>query len=135
MSITNDIWTAEQFRDYGRTKVVPQPKSRLKYNNVKKEVDGKKFDSTKESKRYLELKSMVERGEISELHEQVKFTFAHNGVKICSYIADFTYNKDGKEVQEFLRSTQQRIKELKEQLQEIDNVMEVILDCPIIDVN
>ena len=104
MSITNDIWTAEQFRDYGRTKVVPQPKSRLKYNNVKKEVDGKKFDSTKESKRYLELKSMVERGEISELHEQVKFTFAHNGVKICSYRADFTYNKDGKEVVEDVKS-------------------------------
>lgn len=104
MSITNDIWTAEQFRDYGRTKVVPQPKSRLKYNNVKKEVDGKKFDSTKESNRYLELKSMVERGEISELHEQVKFTFAHNGVKICSYIADFTYNKDGKEVVEDVKS-------------------------------
>lgn len=104
MSITNDIWTAEQFRDYGRTKVVPQPKSRLKYNNVKKEVDGKKFDSTKESKRYLELKSMVERGEISELHEQVKFTFAHNGVKICSYIADFTYNKNGKEVVEDVKS-------------------------------
>ena len=104
MSITNDIWTAEQFRDYGKTKVVPQPKSRLKYNNVKKEVDGKKFDSTKESKRYLELKSMVERGEISELHEQVKFTFAHNGVKICSYIADFTYNKDGKEVVEDVKS-------------------------------
>lgn len=104
MSITNDIWTAEQFRDYGRTKVMPQPKSRLKYNNVKKEVDGKKFDSTKESKRYLELKSMVERGEISELHEQVKFTFAHNGVKICSYIADFTYNKDGKEVVEDVKS-------------------------------
>ena len=104
MSITNDIWTAEQFREYGRTKVMPQPKSRLKYNNVKKEVDGKKFDSTKESKRYLELKSMVERGEISELHEQVKFTFAHNGVKICSYIADFTYNKDGKEVVEDVKS-------------------------------
>ena len=104
MSITNDIWTAQQFRDYGKTKVVPQPKSRLKYNNVKKEVDGKKFDSTKESKRYLELKSMVERGEISELHEQVKFTFAHNGVKICSYIADFTYNKDGKEVVEDVKS-------------------------------
>lgn len=104
MSITNDIWTAEQFRDYGRTKVMPQPKSRLKYNNVKKEVDGKKFDSTKESKRYLELKSMVERGEISELHEQVKFTFAHNGVKICSYIADFTYSKNGKEVVEDVKS-------------------------------
>ena len=104
MSITNDIWTAEQFREYGRTKVMPQPKSRLKYNNVKKEVDGKQFDSTKESKRYLELKSMVERGEISELHEQVKFTFAHNGVKICSYIADFTYNKDGKEVVEDVKS-------------------------------
>ena len=104
MSITNDIWTAEQFRDYGKTKVIPQPKLRSKYNNVKKEVDGKKFDSTKESKRYLELKSMVERGEISELHEQVKFTFAHNGVKICSYIADFTYNKDGKEVVEDVKS-------------------------------
>lgn len=104
MSISNDIWTAEQFRDYGKTKVMPQPKSRSKYNNVKAEVDGKKFDSTKESKRYLELKSMVERGEISELHEQVKFTFAHNGVNICSYIADFTYNKDGKEVVEDVKS-------------------------------
>jgi len=104
MPIASDIWTAEQFREYGKTKVVPQPKSRSKYNNIKAEVDGKKFDSTKESKRYLVLKSMVERGEISELHEQVKFTFVHNGVKICSYVADFTYNKDGKEVVEDVKS-------------------------------
>ena len=47
---------------------------------------------------------MEARGEISELHEQVTFKFAHNDIKICSYIADFTYNKNGKEVVEDVKS-------------------------------
>lgn len=74
---------------------------RSKYAAVKTVVDGIKFDSKKEAKRYIELKLMERAGVISDLMLQVPFTlFEKNefGRKI-KYIADFTYweiRSDGK---------------------------------------
>lgn len=98
-----EVWTVAEFSDYLKLGKVPDTK-KSKYNNVKSDFDGKKFDSNKEKNRYIELKALEQKGEISELHEQVKFTFAHNDVKICSYVADFTYNKNGKEIVEDVKS-------------------------------
>ena len=58
-----------------------------KYNNVKQVVDGFKFDSKKESIRYLELREKQKHGIIKYLKI--------NGVKVCKYIADFVYYKHG----------------------------------------
>lgn len=44
-----------------------------KYGNKKVEVDGHKFDSLKESKRFLFLKDAEKRGEIKDLRLQVLF--------------------------------------------------------------
>jgi len=104
-----ELWSANELLNYlktGKKEGVAPKKS--KYGNVKSVADGKTFDSTKEKNRYLELKQMEARGEISELHEQVTFKFAHNDIKICSYIADFTYNKNGKEVVEDVKSEMTR---------------------------
>lgn len=57
-----------------------------KYNNIKTVVDGIKFDSKKEAKRYGELKLLEQAGEISVLRLQVKFNLS-----VCSYVADFVY--------------------------------------------
>jgi len=65
-----------------------------KYGNKKVICDGIKFDSIGEKNRYLVLKSMEEQNFISELKLQVPFPIIHNGVKICKYIADFTYIQD-----------------------------------------
>ena len=88
-------------------------KNKSKYNAKKVEIDGFKFDSIKESRRFLALKAMEKAGAISELKRQVKYiliptqrepdTEGPRGGRIkgkllereCSYIADFVY-KDTK---------------------------------------
>lgn len=80
-----------------------------KYNAKKVEIDGIRFDSVKESRRFLELRAMQEAEVISDLRRQVKYvlipaqrepeTVGKRGGKIkgkllereCSYVADFVY--------------------------------------------
>lgn len=62
-----------------------------KYHNVKVMVDGIKFDSKKESVRYGQLKLLKHGGVISEFQTQVKFQIQFEGIKICTYIADFVH--------------------------------------------
>jgi len=73
-----------------------------KYHNKKTVLDGIKFDSQREAKRYWELKILERAGEISELKLQVSFELAPsaiiNGRKSPprKYVADFTYIENGK---------------------------------------
>ena len=94
-----------------------------KYNNKKIIVDGIKFDSKKEAKRYKELKMLEKAGIISNLQRQVKYTlipaqYEHTGEvytkgnnkgkpkkgrlieRECAYYADFVYICDGETVVE-----------------------------------
>ena len=70
---------------------------RLKYGNRKTVVDGIKFDSKLEAKRYSELKLLEKAGAIKGLELQPKFrlipTFRKNGktYRGITYIADFAY--------------------------------------------
>jgi len=78
----------------------------MKYHNKKCSVFGLTFDSKKEAYRYLELKSMLDKGEITELKRQVPYTLipAFNlnkkRYREMTYVADFVYKKDGKEIVE-----------------------------------
>lgn len=67
-----------------------RPKS--KYNAVKTEVDGTKFDSKREANRYLALKAMESSKLISGLRLQVKYPIVIKEQKVCTYIADFCYH-------------------------------------------
>ena len=86
--------TLEEYRE-----LVNQQKKANKLNAVKTNIDGLKFDSKSEAKRYTELKMLQAAGEISDLKTQVKFVLIpsqkdENGKVIekeCSYIADFVY--------------------------------------------
>lgn len=68
-----------------------------KYHATKVELNGIKFDSKKESKRYILLKSLEDEGIIKDLECQKRFllqeTFKYRGntVKSIHYIADFVY--------------------------------------------
>lgn len=79
---------------------------RNKYNAKKATVDGIEFDSAKEAKRYAKLRYMEEACEIQDLRLQVPFeilpSFECDGVKYrgMSYIADFVYYRDGRQVVE-----------------------------------
>lgn len=69
-----------------------------KYRAKKTYVDGIKFDSKKEAKRYQELKLLEKAGQIRDLRLQVPYELIpaqriDNKVveRACKYIADFVY--------------------------------------------
>lgn len=72
-------------------------KKENKYHNKKIIVDGIKFDSKLEAKRYCQLKILERAKEIKELKRQVEYVlipeYVKNGkeIKPIKYIADFTY--------------------------------------------
>ena len=83
-----------------------------KYNNTKVELDGLKFDSQKEARRYAELKQLEKAGIIHDLRMQVAYElqpgfYDNEGHKqqAIKYVADFCYlTKDGEEVIEDVKS-------------------------------
>lgn len=88
-----------------------------KYRAVRTEVDGIKFPSGREAKRYKELKLLERAGQISNLELQPKYPITINGAPViirskgypngrkASYKADFRYiDKNGKSVVEDSKS-------------------------------
>ena len=71
-----------------------------KYRNIKKMVDGRVFDSTKEAAEYLRLKALEAAGEIADLCCQVPFPLLApvEGTPgmfaiVSYYVADFTFTE------------------------------------------
>jgi len=87
-----------------------------KYNAVKSVVDGIKFDSKKEARRYSQLKLMEKSGVISELSLQPRFDLIVNGKKCGFYKADFRYIENGKEVIEDVKGMLTPVYRLKKKL-------------------
>ena len=84
-----DRMTAEQYQHYAKTGKLPgaEPTAkRSKYGNVKKIVDGLKFDSTREANRFTELMLKHKAGLISKPILQYEFKLVG-----CSYVCDFLY--------------------------------------------
>ena len=82
-----------------------------KYRNKKVVLDGFKFDSKKEAKRYRELVLLQKANIISDLTLQPKFklqdTFKNNQgetLRGINYIADFSYIQDGNKIVEDVKS-------------------------------
>ena len=73
-----------------------------KYRNKKTIIDGIKFDSKKESTRYLELKLLEKAGSIKELELQKSFeiqpdfTLNNHKIRPIRYVADFYYYDNDK---------------------------------------
>jgi hypothetical protein len=68
------------------------PRSFSKFKNKKVKLDGYTFDSLAEAKHYQHsLLPRFKSGEITHLEVHPRFKCMINGVKICDYIADFSY--------------------------------------------
>ena len=89
-----------------------------KYRNIPKRVDGILFQSTKESRRYSELKALQQAGVIRDLEMQPKFKLEVNGVHITTYYADFRYhdNERRAEVVEDVKGMRTQLYILKKRL-------------------
>lgn len=95
-------WTEAQYSKYLKEKGIHNPEhkpKRRKFNNRITEIDGIKFDSKAEAKRYCELIILKDQGLITELDLQPKFTLqeriVYKGKKYgaLKYIADFRYKE------------------------------------------
>lgn len=83
------------------------PRPRSKYGAVKTTVDGIRFDSKKEAKRYKELRLLEKAGEVCRVELQPEFTLCapdnhwdisvgHTGNPVVGkYRADFCYHTKG----------------------------------------
>lgn len=81
--------------------------SKNKYGNKKVIFNGIKFDSKKEQSRYMELKLLERAGVIEDLKMQVPFTLIDKSKygRMIKYVADFTYNENGKYIVEDVKSS------------------------------
>lgn len=98
-------------------------KTNSKYHNEKVVVDGIKFYSTKEAKRYRELNLLVRAGEISNLELQKVFILIPNQYingelleRAVKYKADFVYQENGKTVVEDTKGLKTDVYKLKKKL-------------------
>lgn len=92
-----------------------QTRPKNKYGNRKTEVDGHTFDSKKEAMRYAELKMLEKAGAIKDLRLQVPFELQKGfrdkygkWQRPITYIADFTYFRQGEFVIEDVKSAATR---------------------------
>ena len=80
------------------------------------------FDSKLEAARYKILKQLEQAGELTDLEVQVDFpcvvTVNGEDQKICSYIADFRYKRDGEYVVEDTKGVITQVFRLKKKLVE-----------------
>lgn len=82
----------------------PEKKKR-KYRNEPVVVDGERFDSKKEARRWVILQSLLKLGAIRNLRRQVRYDLVVSGIVVSHYTADFVYEEtNGTEVVEDTKS-------------------------------
>ncbi|MGG4604315.1 DUF1064 domain-containing protein [Paenalcaligenes sp. Me131] len=94
-----------------------------KYKNVKTVVDGHKFDSKKEARRYQALKLLLQAGQITDLELQKRYELIPTqrksdgtAVRVVTYYADFVYMRDGVQVVEDVKGVRTDVFVLKSAL-------------------
>ncbi len=95
-----------------------------KYGNKKVEFDGIKFDSAKESRRYMELRILLRAGKIRDLELQKEFELipkqkaTHETYRAIKYRADFCYrlNDSDRMIVEDVKGYRTEVYNLKKKL-------------------
>ena len=89
---------------------------RRKFKNIPTVLDGIRFDSKLEARRYGELKLLQMAGEISHLECHPSLPITINGIKICTAVADFSYFDKGERVFEDTKGFHTPLSKLKMKL-------------------
>lgn len=101
-----------------------------KFNARRVVVDGHTFDSEAEGRRYAALAALERAGKIAGLELQPRFDCVVAGVKICVYVADFRYRRDGAAVVEDVKGVRTAVYCLKRKLAEACHPGLVITEIP-----
>jgi hypothetical protein len=113
----------------GEARGSDQPKRggrKSKYGNVKAEADGQLFASKQERGRWMDLRLEEKAGAIKDLKRQVVYPIEVNGLRVCDYIADFQYERDGRMVTEDAKGYRTDIFKLKSKLMRAVHGIEVL---------
>ena len=89
---------------------------RSKYGAIKTVIGGLKFDSCAEANRFLVLRALQQAKRIGEITLQKRFPITINGIKVCDYVADFVYNRDGETVVEDVKGFKTAVYNLKKKI-------------------
>ncbi len=95
--------SVEEYLALQKEQGATSPRS-TKFSNVPTQVGDKLLSSKGEAGRYEELLLLQQAGEISNLRTQVPFALAVHDELICSYVADFVYDRKGERVVEDYKS-------------------------------
>lgn len=113
-------WSEEEYKELLKSK---KKKKKSKYKAVKTKVNGIKFDSKKEARRYKELKILEKADEIKSLELQPRFLlqekFKYNGktVRKIEYVADFRYiDEKGNTVVEDVKGMKTEVYKIKKKI-------------------
>lgn len=93
-----------------------------KYSAIKTESDGITFDSRKEARRYNELKLLQRAGQIKDLQLQPVFLLqegykrAGKSIQAITYIGDFSYIENGRQVVEDAKGMKTEVYRIKKKL-------------------
>jgi Protein of unknown function (DUF1064) len=79
-------------------------------------IDGRRFDSRAEGRRYEHLKAEQAAGRIAALRCQVRFVLRVNGHRVGAYWADFQYVRAGRLVTEDVKGVRTPMFALKKKL-------------------
>jgi hypothetical protein len=97
-----------------------------KYRNKKCSVDGHKFASLAEARRYIDLRLLEKTGKIQALTLQPSFDISCCSLHICRYIADFQYLENGARIVEDVKGVRTRDYQMKKKLMRAIYGIEVI---------
>ena len=75
------------------------PTRQNKYGNEQVETEEGTFDSKLEYHTWLMLKDRQAQGEISNLRRQVRYPLHVGGMLVTTYIADFVFTEEGREIE------------------------------------
>jgi len=79
-------------------------------------IDGIRFDSQAEGRRFSQLKLLLRAGTIEDLVLQPRFPFVVNGIKVCTYVADFGYREADESVVEDVKGVKTDVYRIKRAL-------------------
>lgn len=89
---------------------------RNKFNAKPTVVDGIRFASQKEARRYQALRLLEKAGEVAQLELQPRYPLVVNKVKVGTYVADFAYYEKRGHVVEDSKGVRTPIYRLKAKL-------------------
>lgn len=105
-----------------------KPAKRSKYRAEPIVIDGIRFDSKAEARRYAHLELLQRAGEITDLERQVRFPLDVNGELICVYIADHAYFvcRENRRVVEDVKGVRTPVYRLKKKLMKALHGVEIV---------